>query len=85
MDRFTETRLGRIPELDDEDLENLSNLARWEEPGYVRAPTDYLIGPAFERLRVHGLVRTTDGIDGRGKRIEITDEGRRVLDEWGGP
>lgn len=85
MDRFTETRLGRIPELDDEDLENLSNLARWLEPGYDRQPTDYLIGPEFERLRLHGLVRITDPRSSSRCEIEITEKGRQVLAEWGGP
>lgn len=83
MDRFGEVRLGRIPALDDEDLENLRNLARWLEPGYVRQPGEHLIGPEFERLKAHGLVRLTEPSE-RGREIEITEEGRRVLAEWGG-
>jgi len=84
MDRFTATRLGRTPELDDEDLENLRNLARWEDPRYWRQPGEYLIGPAFERLRMHGLVRLKEPNLERGREIEITEKGRRLLAEWGG-
>lgn len=84
MDRFNAVRMGRIPELDDEDLEALRNLARWLEPGHLRQPDEYLTGPEYERLRMLGLIRHSEPDLERGRGIEITEEGRRVLAEWGG-
>lgn len=90
MSKYSMDRVGiGIPEFEDEDLENLRNLARWLEPGYEREAGEHLIGPQYERLMKQGLIRALAPGDAgwdpaMGRVIAITAKGREVLAEWGG-